>query len=388
MANWILKFISGKYQGGEFPLDEGVVYTVGRANDSDMVLVEDMVSRNHATLTVQNDTPILEDLGSTNGSFVNGDRVRRVELKEGDRILFGTSIIRLVRATDATHALAGMTPMEALRASAEASNPVGGRLPEPPAPAAGRTMAMGAIPAPPAPIGLTMPPGAAGGAALAAAAAPAPAAPPAQLAPPPLAPIPTDPGQNRPVAQAQNPTMVGKGLMSGVLEEISLPDLLQLFSTGRKSGLLRVAQGDLRAQLHLREGRVAFALIEGQDLHPEKAAYRIMTWTHGTFVLELPEDRDFPVTLDMSTEALMMEAMRLSDELGTLRNAPPLDARLELALPLAPPLRSLSPELLDTLQAVLNHRVVGDILDHTLATDLETMQDIIYLLANRYLRQA
>ena len=39
-----LKFLSGKYQGGEFPVPENKELVVGRASEFDMVLVEDMVS--------------------------------------------------------------------------------------------------------------------------------------------------------------------------------------------------------------------------------------------------------------------------------------------------------------------------------------------------------
>ncbi len=94
MSTWVLKFISGKYQGQEFALQEGQDYTVGRSSDSSLILVEDMVSRNHARIFITPQGGVrMEDLGSTNGSFVNGERVRDSDVKEGDRILFGTSII-------------------------------------------------------------------------------------------------------------------------------------------------------------------------------------------------------------------------------------------------------------------------------------------------------
>ena len=44
----------------------------------------------------------IQDLGSTNGTFVNGEKIRKVELKDGDRILIGTSIIKLV-SVDGEH---------------------------------------------------------------------------------------------------------------------------------------------------------------------------------------------------------------------------------------------------------------------------------------------
>ena len=100
---YALRFISGKYQGGEFPLPNNKEIVVGRSSELDMVLVEDMVSRRHAKLTVTGDQIFIQDLGSTNGTFVNGEKIKRARLTEGDRILIGTSIIKLV-ASDGTAA--------------------------------------------------------------------------------------------------------------------------------------------------------------------------------------------------------------------------------------------------------------------------------------------
>lgn len=93
-----LRFISGKYQGGEFPLPAQGEIVIGRSSELDMVLVEDMVSRRHSKITVASDQIFIQDLGSTNGTFVNGEKIKRARLNEGDRILIGTSIIKLVAA--------------------------------------------------------------------------------------------------------------------------------------------------------------------------------------------------------------------------------------------------------------------------------------------------
>ncbi len=91
-----LRFISGKYQGGEFPLGAQHEIVVGRSSELDMVLVEDMVSRRHARIECGDDQIVIEDLGSTNGTFVNGEKIKRATLKEGDRVLIGTSILKVV----------------------------------------------------------------------------------------------------------------------------------------------------------------------------------------------------------------------------------------------------------------------------------------------------
>jgi hypothetical protein len=96
---WILKFISGKYQGGEFPLRPNCEMIIGRSSDLDIVLAEEMVSRRHAKISTDANSVSIQDLGSTNGTFVNGENIRSTGLKEDDRILVGTSIIELVTAS-------------------------------------------------------------------------------------------------------------------------------------------------------------------------------------------------------------------------------------------------------------------------------------------------
>ena len=97
--SYVLRFISGKYQGGEYPLQEAGELIIGRSSELDMVLIEDMVSRKHAKISLAPGAISIADLGSTNGTFVNGEKVKKARLKEGDRILIGTSILKLVSAT-------------------------------------------------------------------------------------------------------------------------------------------------------------------------------------------------------------------------------------------------------------------------------------------------
>ena len=75
---YALRFISGKYQGGEFPLRMDREIIIGRSSDLDMVLVEDMVSRKHAKITTDGGQVMIQDLGSTNGTFVNGEKIKKV----------------------------------------------------------------------------------------------------------------------------------------------------------------------------------------------------------------------------------------------------------------------------------------------------------------------
>jgi predicted component of type VI protein secretion system len=109
-----LRFISGKYQGGEYPLEQDGEVIVGRSSDLDMVLVEEMVSRRHARFQLQTGELKVEDLGSTNGTFVNGERVTQAVLKEGDRVLIGSNILKVVM-TDGSPTQAAMSQGKPVR---------------------------------------------------------------------------------------------------------------------------------------------------------------------------------------------------------------------------------------------------------------------------------
>ncbi|MBU3665256.1 MAG: FHA domain-containing protein [Chthoniobacterales bacterium] len=64
--------------------------TVGRLGDNDVALDEGSVSSRHAEIVVADDAAVLRDLGSTNGTFVNGERVTgESPLSEGDEVYFG-----------------------------------------------------------------------------------------------------------------------------------------------------------------------------------------------------------------------------------------------------------------------------------------------------------
>lgn len=68
-----------------YPLDAPVV-VVGRDHECDIRLTGPIVSRKHCRFVASGDTYIVEDLGSNNGTYLNGERVERQMLVEGDRI--------------------------------------------------------------------------------------------------------------------------------------------------------------------------------------------------------------------------------------------------------------------------------------------------------------
>ena len=297
---YALRFISGKYQGGEFPIYPEKPIVVGRSSDLDMVLVEDMVSRRHAKIAYAGDQITIEDLGSTNGTFVNGEKVKKARLKEGDRVLIGTSILKVV-AADQSQAQSG------------------------------------------------------------------------------------DAKQNlENVAAARRTSQVRT--MSGSLEEVPLPDLLQLFGTSKKNGVLVLRTEDDVGRIYLRKGNVYYATInDGDDVPPIKACYRMLTWEAGTFDLDPPDERTFGEEVDLTVAEILMEGMRQLDEFNRLKEGlPSLASKIGVAQPLIPPLRDLSPDELDVLQMVHNYGTISQVLQKSQATDLQTATILQKLFKSNY----
>jgi FhaA, N-terminal domain/FHA domain len=79
---------------------DGSSLTIGRATDNDLVVSDSRVSRHHARLSGRRGTLVFADLGSTNGSLVNGVAVGELVLGVGDRIKLGDTIIVLELADD------------------------------------------------------------------------------------------------------------------------------------------------------------------------------------------------------------------------------------------------------------------------------------------------
>ena len=295
-----LRFISGKYQGGEFPLPDDGEIVIGRSSELDMVLVEDMVSRRHAKILVEAGDIFLEDLGSTNGSFVNGEKVSRTKLAEGDRILIGTSIIKVVASDGSSSvqdAKAHMQDVTSAKPSTAAST------------------------------------------------------------------------------------------MTGSIAEVALPDLLQLFSASKKTGVLQITTESDVGSIYLDEGMVEFAAVNGDEtVPPEKAFYRILVWESGTFDLLPKAEREFPARIQLSIEGLLMEGMRQLDEIRRLGDSlPTLRTRIRVPTPLTKPLRDASAEELDIIQLALNQDRLVDMMNHSGKPDPEVAEMVVALLEKGYL---
>ncbi|MDH5377552.1 MAG: FHA domain-containing protein, partial [Gammaproteobacteria bacterium] len=87
------------YLDHQLKLRPGKTYTIGRL-DCEITIPSYLVSRRHARIEWQDGRPCLVDLGSTNGTKVNSEKVSKATLSPGDRIEVGNSILKLLRVTE------------------------------------------------------------------------------------------------------------------------------------------------------------------------------------------------------------------------------------------------------------------------------------------------
>lgn len=94
---WVIRILNGKQSGQALPLRDGK-HIVGRSSQSDIQLDSPEVSKQHAELIVSQGMVSVRDLGSSNGTFVNGIQVRQQKLKAEDKVSFHDIILELVEA--------------------------------------------------------------------------------------------------------------------------------------------------------------------------------------------------------------------------------------------------------------------------------------------------
>jgi pSer/pThr/pTyr-binding forkhead associated (FHA) protein len=95
---WILQSAEAGDGPLTFRLPPGAVKTVGRAPRADFVVDAALVSRLHCRLTAGTERVDVEDLSSTNGTYVNDARVTRAQLTNGYRLRVGRVELTVERA--------------------------------------------------------------------------------------------------------------------------------------------------------------------------------------------------------------------------------------------------------------------------------------------------
>ena len=438
---FVLRFISGRYQGGEFPLAEGCKLVVGRDKKADLRLADELVSREHAQMLPAWDYVILQDLRSTNGTFVNGERISKSLLKPADQILIGTSIMKLLKADDGSPATLRMSNAEATARLetmvsrqtqlSTSRNLMSGSLDEMQLPDLlqflyqSRKSGVLAVRSEKATGQVYL----RNGQVYFATIAGEQSANPQQtlyhmagwktgsfeLGPPDdchfdgemnvamealllemadkIAPHKPSQDGEAEAPQGKNTTSLqniqfspDKEGLWGSLQKIPLTDLLLLLSSARKNGVLGIRSSQRSGKIYLRDGCIYYATIEDRFAgRPRKALYRMLNWTSGMFEFNPPDNRRFADELAGTSEALLMEGVRQMDELRQIESElQVVSGRLAVMLPLRGQLRDLSPEELQVFQLVLNYGALETVLDNWAGTDLEVCRYILDLLRREF----
>ncbi len=306
---YALRFIAGRFEGGEFPIKPNREIIIGRGSEHDMVLDEEMVSRAHAKIASFHGRIVIQDLKSTNGTYVNGDRADSAVLQTGDRILVGSSVMELVSLDTQ---------------------------------------------------------------------------PPRQI------PTPVT-GPKGPNAMRSTTTL--QGLLEG-----SFPDEMVLELALEKAGSIGISgvfsvtadNGDT-VDIYLEDGGFhSLRNPSNAGTSPstaQKIFYRLMLRGSGSFRFKVQAcDDSWGDRRDDSIASFVGRGKGHNAELEPLmRHLPNLEQNFSLSHPLKASLSELSVEALETLQLLHNLDHLGAVLDASEATDLETVQDVLYLIQNAYI---
>lgn len=295
-----LRFLSGKNQGREYVLGDPSDTVMGRAADAEVILVEGMVSRHHAVLRLRNGELTIEDLGSMNGTFVNGERVRSRRLEEGDRVLVGTTIMKVIFSG--------------------------------------------------APLGTKPPP---------------------------------------PPKSAIGDAETSRDLMSGQLQEVGVPELIEMFGAARQALVLEIETRDDRLDVFISDG-VVLDCRSGKlkDAPAEKCVHRALAQQRGRFAV-LPYREPTESRLGVAIPELLVDGLFKLDEMAVIRQRlPPVGEKIHLARPLKPKLTALDTTDLALLQAAHNHGEVEAILDASTDVDVEVARRLLALIDGGYLRRS
>lgn len=113
VPKFALRGLSGEQFGRSFPLHASL--TIGRADDAGLRIPLESISRLHARLTPAGDEVLLEDLGSANGTWLNGKRITRAQAVHGDEIRFDTQRFQLLMPGQPLQAPVASAPAGARR---------------------------------------------------------------------------------------------------------------------------------------------------------------------------------------------------------------------------------------------------------------------------------
>ena len=113
MADLILEIVEGDDAGRQTPLEGSI--EIGREGSTGLALDDEQASRRHARVAAQGDTATVEDLGSTNGTYLNGQPIEGERtLRPGDRLRVGLTVFELRTSADVQRQPSAVIPVPQL----------------------------------------------------------------------------------------------------------------------------------------------------------------------------------------------------------------------------------------------------------------------------------
>ncbi len=339
-----LNFTEGENKGARLKLPSSGEIVIGRSQACDICLTERKISRKHAVILFFEGRYFLEDMGSTNGTYINGERVEgRVELSSGDIVRIGGSVMEVIITPDESEVPAADRDGGAVAELGAAVIPVGADISadEDGTPGAGSE-----IPLPSA----------------------------------------SESGDIS-VEEGKSPKTSSKRPLSGSLSEMALSDLLQTLGQNKRSGHLLLTGPD-KGDIILKDGVISGAKCG--RVKGKKAFYRMLGWEEADFEFISYPSEDISVEgdekIDEPAEALLLEGYRQLDEISNLKDKlPGIEEKLVLNTSMPGKLSKLHPRVLDVLQLAITYGTVSEILDRSSLDDLDVWKIIAYLLKKEFL---
>jgi two-component system cell cycle response regulator len=93
--NAVLRVFGGEDDGREYEITKSNM-VIGRGEEADIILTDTSTSRRHAAVIFRNLEFRIRDLGSSNGTFLNGSEVKEYALRNGDKIIVGDTMLKFI----------------------------------------------------------------------------------------------------------------------------------------------------------------------------------------------------------------------------------------------------------------------------------------------------
>ena len=304
----VLEQIEGPGKGRTFAVLPLKQIVIGRGGDVEIELEDSAISRKHAKIVFVTEHPVLMDLQSSNGTYLNNDRTDHANLKHGDLIRMGECRFRV--SFERGNKTLGVTPVSADQAKSYQA-------------------------------------------------------------------MLTKPKKDK--ARRQS-------VLSGNLDTLNLPSLLQIIEMNGAAGTLLFRNGDQKGQIYVKGGRLEHCTHGTTS--GEKAFYRLASMEKGRFEFFAPGRTPRRKTLDHGVQELILESMRVQDELPAyIKELPPLDTRVSFNPTVSVSLHKIPSPVFDVMAAVSRFPRLQDTLDQCPLSDLLVCRILLALLKQRVLME-